>query len=100
MIVIRALLHHHVNHATQRTTMFGLNSRVLDLHFIDEIKRNRRTGVAADQVCRLLALHEVGVLRVRSAGYRETVIASVGSAARSGTAGPVAWIPSESGIAH
>ncbi len=69
--------------------MLGFDARTLDLHFLDEVKRNVGVRVAADQVGRFLAFYEVGVFRVGAAGDREAVVASVGGAARRITASSI-----------
>src|SRR4029077_11144061 len=98
--VVRALLHDDVDDAAESTAVLGLDAGVLDFDLIDEVERNVGGGVAADQVGGFLAFHEVGILRVRTAGDRETVVAAVGGTAGSRTTGAVAGISAEAAVAH
>src|SRR5215472_7983059 len=86
MVVVRAFPHYHVNYATQCPPMLSLDSRVLDFHFLHEVKRHVGMREATDQVCRFLAFHKVGVFRVRTAPYGESLAATIGHASCLATA--------------
>ena len=62
MKIVGALVHDHVDHATQRTAVFRLHARGVHHHLIDEVEGNISAGVAANQIGRLLAFNQVRVL--------------------------------------
>ena len=64
---VGALVQDHVDHATQRAAILGLNARGLHLHFRDEIHGDVGMREAADDVGRFLAFNQVGVFRVCAA---------------------------------
>ena len=86
MPAVGATFHEDVDHATQSTAMLGFNTRGLDLHFLNELKGDIGMRIAANQVGRVLAFHQVRVLRVCAAGNRETETAAVTAVARRGAA--------------
>ena len=67
MNLVAAFFHDDVGHATQCATVFGFDTRTLDLDFVDEIEGNVRVRITADVVGCILAFDEVSVFRVRSA---------------------------------
>src|SRR5215471_13430441 len=75
MVGVRTFPHYYVDYATQCAPMLSLDSRVLDFHFLHEVKRHVGMGEATDQVSRFLAFHKVGVFRVRTAPYGESLAA-------------------------
>ena len=90
MPFVGAFVHDHVDHAAQCAAILGLNARGLHLYFRDEVEWNVGVGVTADDVGRLLAFNQVGVLRVGAAADREAEGAAVAAVAGRGAAAAVA----------
>ena len=70
-------MHNDVDYAAQCAAVLRLDAGGVHDHFVDEVEGHIRVRVAADELGRLLAFHQIGVLGVRAAGDRITECVAV-----------------------